>query len=66
MEEYLFGDSTQTEEQRKSLEEILRNMPLNGYPIEELVDIINSPWSTSRWHFETRELPKYNPLKVLG
>jgi len=51
----------------EDIKETLKNTPLpDNYTIEELVDIINSPWSTSRWHFETRELPKYNPLKVLG
>ena len=38
------------------LQEALETAPsIEGYTIRQLSDVINSPWSTTRWHLERLE-----------
>jgi len=38
------------------LQDVLENAPsIEGYTIRQLSDVINSPWSTTRWHLERLE-----------
>ena len=48
------------EEKKKDFDEIVQEAldnahSIEGYTIEELSDVINRPWSTTRWHLERLE-----------
>jgi DNA-binding transcriptional ArsR family regulator len=45
-----------TKDLDKIMEEALAKAPsIEGYSIRQLSDIIDSPWSTTRWHLERLE-----------